>query len=226
LQNRVEARSPAVSSNGHGAGLRVAPAPSGRRRLPLAAVAVLAAVASALGFAAMYISAGSRQPVLAVGRTVPAGQVIQGEDLVVANVSPDPAIDPLPASARSEVVGRAAASDLVAGSLLTEAHLGSESLLAPGESVVGVALRGGQLPTSSLRRGDRVIVALTGAPDAVESGDTLGRRVGEARVWGVEPLGDSSGTMVISIVVPESDAPSLMGAAAAGRISLGLVPTS
>jgi hypothetical protein len=223
LQNRVETRSPAVSSNGHGAGLRVAPAPSGRRRLPLAAVAVLAAVASALGFAAMYISAGSRQPVLAVGRTVPAGQVIQGEDLVVANVSPDPAIDPLPASARSEVVGRAAASDLVAGSLLTEAHLGSESLLAPGESVVGVALRGGQLPTSSLRRGDRVIVALTGAPDAA---DSVGRRVGEAWVWEVEPLGDSSGTMVISIVVPESDAPSLMGAAAAGRISLGLVPTS
>jgi hypothetical protein len=223
LQNRVETRSPAVSSNGHGAGLRVAPAPSGRRRLPLAAVAVLAAVASALGFAAMYISAGSRQPVLAVGRTVPAGQVIQGEDLVVANVSPDPAIDPLPASARSEVVGRAAGSDLVAGSLLTEAHLGSESLLAPGESVVGVALRGGQLPTSSLRRGDRVIVALTGVPDAA---DSVGRRVGEARVWELEPLGDSSGTMVISIVVPESDAPSLMGAAAAGRISLGLVPTS
>ena len=226
MRNRtaLDSRPVPANSNGTGAGLRVTPTPAGRRRIPLGVLAVLAAVLSALGFAAMYLSAGSREPVLAIARTVPAGQVIQSEDLVVADVSADPAIDPVPADARSEVVGRAAASDLVQGSLLSRAHLGTESLLGEGESVVGVALRGAQLPTASLQRGDRVLVALTGDPATAE-GDPPGRRVGEARVWAAELLGDSSGTTVISLVVPEEDAPSLMGAAAAGRLSLALVPT-
>lgn len=210
------------------------PAPPVRRqrRWSLALVSVLVTLGSALAFALLWANAGDRRPVLAVSRTVPAGQVIEADDLTVVRVAADAGIRPVPAERRQEVVGATAAADLLPGTLLTDGHLGDESLIGDGEAVVGVAVQGGQLPVGNLRRGDRVRVVLTapaGSPaeaPGTGSGGTasLGQVVAEGRVFEVEPLADASSTVVVSLVVDEGQAPTIAGASAAKRVSLVLVP--
>jgi hypothetical protein len=201
-------------------------APAGRRRVSLVLVAVLVATGCALVFAVLWTSAGARRAVLAMAVTVPAGQVIQASDVAVVRVSTDPQLAPLPAAQRSRVIGRTATSDLVAGTLLTDAQLGDQSLLAEGEAVVGLALRGARLPTSRLRAGDRVRLVHTWLPEefpGVAQGGGLGRVVAEGRVFAVEPP-DASGIVVVSVRVDERIAPVIAGAAAADRISVMWVP--
>ncbi|MBW3643374.1 MAG: hypothetical protein KY447_10715 [Actinobacteria bacterium] len=211
------------------------PAPPVRRqrRWSLALVSVLVALGSALAFALLWANAGDRRPVLAVSRTVPAGQVIEADDLTVVRVAADAGIRPVPAERRQEVVGATAAADLLPGTLLTDAHLGDESLIGESEAVVGVAVEGGQLPVANLGRGDRVRVVLTApagspaeAPGGARGGApaSLGQVVAEGRVFEVEQLADASGTVVVSLVVDEELAPTIAGASAAKRVSLVLVP--
>lgn len=213
---------------------RTATPPARRqRRWSLALVSVLVTLGSALTFAILWANAGDRQPVLAVSKTVPAGQVIEAGDLTVVRVAADPGLRPLPVERRDEVVGKTAAADLVPGTLLTDGHLGDESLVGQGEAVVGVAVQGGQLPVGNLRRGDRVRVVLTspaGSPAEGSAGTggggtaSLGQVVAEGRVFEVEQLADASSTVVVSLVVPEERAPTIAGASAAERVSLVLVP--
>jgi hypothetical protein len=200
--------------------------PPGGRRLSLVLVAVMVAVGSALVFAVLWANAGARRPVLAMARTVPAGTVIQAADLAVVRVSADAQLVPLPATQRGQVVGRTAAVDLVAGTLVTQAQLGDAPLLAAGEAVVGLALRGARLPTPRLRTGDWVHVVHTAGID--ESSSTGGQAGGGqvlavARVFGVQPP-DPSGTVVVSVRVAEQAASMIADAAAVDRVSLVLVP--
>lgn len=203
-------------------------APVRRRRLPLTVVAVLVAAGSALVFALLWLNAGDRRAVLAVAGPVAAGQVIEASDVAVVRVSVDPQLAPLPASARTDVIGQTAAVDLVTGTLLTDAQVGAQSLLSAGQAVVGLALDGGQVPTPRLRTGDRVRVVATTLPGASTQDSTagdgaLGRVIADGEVFGVEPLADGAAGVLVSLVVDEDVAPEIAGAAAADRVSLVLV---
>ena len=199
--------------------------PQGRRRLPVVAVAALVAVGSALVFAVLWMNAGDRRAVMAVAAPVAAGEVLEAEDLTAVRVSADPQLSVIPASARQEVVGRRAAVDLVAGTLLTTAHLRSGSPVAAGRAVVGVALDAGRLPAARLQPGDRVQVVQTLPPtgDPAATGDgPLGRVIADAEVAAVH-AGDeavASGSALVTLDLAEGDAPQVAGAAAADRVSL------
>ncbi len=224
---------PPRATGGNGRALPAMAPPGGRRRRwSLALVAILVTVGSALAFAVLWSSAGDRRPVLAAARTVPAGQVIAADDLVVVRVSGDPSLDPLASERRDEVVGQTASFDLVAGSLLTEASVGEQTALAPGTAIVSVALTAGELPTSSLRQGDQVQIVFTqadaagaGGSDAgaSDAGSALGRLIGPGEVAAVEPLPDLGATRV-SLVVAEADVADVAGGEASDQISLALVP--
>jgi hypothetical protein len=211
----------------------VAPASMRRRRWPLALVAALVALGSALVFAVLWLNAGNRQPVLAIARPVPAGQVLSGDDLRVVRVSSDPGIEPIPASRRREVIGQTSTSGLVPGSLLTKGQLGgSVTLLGPGQAVVGVALKGGQLPTPNLKVGDQVLIVQTPPPgaasvtsDASGGASTQGSGfvLGSGRVFGIEKAEDGSGDVVASLSVAREIAAAVVGAGSAERVSLVLV---
>lgn len=220
LREKVEA-----STNGRGrpASLAIIP-PARRRRLSLAVLAVLMAVGSALVFAVLWMNAGDRRPVLAVVAPVAAGQAIEDADLGVVRVSVDPLLDPLPADARSEIVGQVAAVDVAAGTLLTAVQLGGDDALQPGQALVGLALRGGQVPTTA-QPGDRVEVIQTAPAGASADGspDGLGQVLAAGEVFAIESTGDAAGGVLVSLRVAEQDAPSVAGAAAADRVSLVLV---
>jgi Flp pilus assembly protein CpaB len=215
-------RTPPPDANG----LPLAPAPRRRRKWSLALVGTLVTVGCALAFAVLWMNAGDRQPVLAVAKAVPAGQVIESSDLRVIRVSTDPGLKPLRGDQLDRVVGLRAATDLVPGTLLTNDNVGQGDGLQAGEAVVGVALKPGQFP-SGLEPGDHVEIVRTTPPASSASDEgigSLGTVLDEARVLDVVQEDVTSGTRVVSLVVDEEVAAEVAGAASAELVSLVLVP--
>lgn len=216
-------REPAVrpSTDGQAAAAAIR-APGRRRRISLAVVALLVSAGAALTFAVLWSSAGERVPVLAVARPVAAGQVISAGDLVVVRVSVDPGLQPLPGASHGEVVGQRAAVGLVPGTLLVAGHLSARAPVGDEQAIVGLALRGGRLPSTALRPGDRVQVVLTDAPAAGTDGQavTWGRVLATGTVFGIEALDDATGGLRVSLLVDADVAAEIAGAGAADRVSL------
>lgn len=173
----------------------------------------------------LWLEAGDREPVLALTRTVPAGQAIEAGDLAVVRVSADPQLQLVGSDRREDVIGQTAAVDLVEGSLLTEGQLGDDAdLIAPGDAVVGVTLPEGEVPIGSLGVGDRVLVVRT-APQAAVGGDESQPTVlTEGRVFSVEQLDDATGTVRVSLVVDADVAPAVASANSVDEVRLALVP--
>ncbi|HEX6325718.1 MAG TPA: SAF domain-containing protein [Jiangellaceae bacterium] len=94
-----------------------------KRRGALVGVGLALVALGALAF--LYVSGqlSTAVPVIAVVNDVQRGAVIDDGDVGVASVVPDPALAPVPAHRIDEVVGLRAATDLVAGTLLTDSSV-------------------------------------------------------------------------------------------------------
>lgn len=210
---------PAFAPDG---GLRLAPAT--RRRSPAwIAGGVLLVLFCALAFAVTSTRLGTRQAVLAVTHDVPVGHVLTDSDLEVVRVSVDPNLHPILASGRAAMIGRPVAVPLVAGTLLTDAQLGTPSALPAGQAVIGVALKPGQFPPGLLA-GARVLLGDTSAA----AGDSVGGRVQTVAavvVGVVEPAADSGDpSTVVALQLAASAAPRLAAAGADGQVVIILLP--
>jgi hypothetical protein len=173
------------------------------------------------GLAAAWLTTvvGNTQPVLVLRADVDRGTVIESGDLTVARIGVDPAVTPVPDSQRDQVIGKRAASDLPAGSLLTPGSLTDQVIPAAGESLVGVTLTRAQLPARPVRAGDVVrIVSTPRAQDDPPAGEPA---VLEAVVVGSRVLADT-GQVVVDVRVPARDAADLAARAATGRVALVL----
>lgn len=174
-------------------------------------------------FAAGWVQAGHRQPVLVLARAVSAGQVLTPADLAVVRVSAAGPVTLLPASAESTVVGRPAAAGLPAGGLLTAGEVGSAAPAA-GQEVLGVAVKPGQYPPD-LSAGQVVDVLST--PAAASGGSVSGASgaalpVGTAVVLSVVQAA-AAGVTVVELQTSANAVPQVAAAAATGQISLATV---
>lgn len=219
---RADSRSTGNGRNGS----RLRPT-SRQRSMPWVAVGVLVVVGCALSFAVAATHLGSRQPVLAVAKTVPAGAVIRADSLEVVRVSTDSTLRPLPGSSLASVVGRTAAVPLAAGTLLTQSELGPSVGLVAGQAAVGVALKSGQYPPD-LAAGLTVRVVDVGS-GATPSGTTTGSGAlsGQTVVFSatVTSVGQpnasaAADTTVIGLLVPDAEADQVAALAAANRVAL------
>jgi hypothetical protein len=103
-------------------------------------------------------------------------------------------------------------------------------MVGPGEVVVGLALKPGQLPAGQLRPGDTVKaygVVTGGAAASGASGPGRGVLASSARVYEIGggdagSVGES--TVQVSIVVDDAEAGPLTQAASNGNVALVLVP--
>lgn len=172
-------------------------------------------VGFALAAVLWHMSSVDRDPVLALASDVARGAVVESSDLEVAYVGSDHDIAHLSEAERASVVGRVALADLEAGTLLTRGMLADEAAVASGEGVVGLALKAGQLPTSTLLPGDRVNVVAGEA----SSSEPL---VEAAEVFSVEALDGGDGRFV-ALQMPEGPANTVAAAAERGAIRLVLV---
>jgi len=235
------------SPNGHAAvpPPRLASLPRRRRPLLVLLAVCLVAAGGAVAFAAAS-SAGRRTAVLAVARPVSVGNPVGAADVTTARIPTDPALRPIPAQRRNSVIGQVAAVDLRPGTLLTADQLTAAGPPQRGQVVVGVLAKPGQLPARPLVAGDRVLAVSTatgtGGTTITDTGGTTITRSPTtngpgsaappaaggprpAEVLDVRSVGVSAdGVNVVDLLVAQPDGPGLAADAAAGRISLLLLP--
>ena len=209
-----------------GQGTASVPLRTRRRSGPLAAAGVLLVAGCALAFALTWLRAGDRTPVLAMSRTVAAGQVITAADLTTARVSADGQVNLIPSSQEAAVAGHVAATTLPAGSLLTAGDIGPAPPSA-GQAMLGVAVKAGQFPPD-LAAGDTVDVLATpaaGGSAGAGSSAQAALPVGRAIVVSVSPQPGTPGTVVVELEVSQDAMPQVAAAAAAGQVDLATVST-
>jgi hypothetical protein len=193
-------------------------------------------------FADLYANAGHRVPIVAVVQPVHQGQQISTTDLGEVEASISGSVHPIPYSAVGSVVGRDAAVALVPGSILTTGDVSNASRIPAGDAIVGIALKAGQLPSAGVVPGEQVMVIQTGLPgspaptfpsSSAISGSTSGQPssvgvlVPRAEVYDVASPGSTSGdssTQLVSLQVSEGQAPAVSVAAAAGEVSIVVIP--
>ena len=199
---------------------RVAP-PKGRRRPGLLALGIALVAVGALAAVWLVNSASQRLPVVAVVRDVPYGSVLTDADLGTANVSVDSTVQTIPASANSSIVGRVAATDLIAGSLLVRGQVTTVAPPGTGQVLVPVAVPVSRMPAGGLQAGDHLLVVDTPNPDASPSGvppPTIPATV--VRLGAT----DVNGVTVVDVTVATGDGPALAALTASGRIALVVQP--
>lgn len=190
-----------------------------QRRPVLIGLAVALIAVGALGAGAFVVSAGQKVAVLALAQPVARGQVIERADLVTANVAVDPALTPVPAEQLAEVVGRRAALDLARGSLLTREGVTDAPRPGAGQSLVGVALQPGQLPSERLLPGDQVRLVVTSAEGARDGAGLVSAT--EAEVVSVTGP-DEAGLTTVDVLTSAAEGPTLAARVATGRVVLVL----
>jgi len=192
-------------------------APRRARRPMVVAVGTILAVVSGLGAYTLVNDAGDRVAVLALAQNVPQGQTITSADLVVAQVAPDPALDPVPASDSAQVLGKAAAANLPRGTLLTRGSVQIGTSLTTGKSVVGILAKPGMIPTGELLTGAQVTVVSTpgqNAPKAATAPQTI-----NAVVVSVGAP-DANENSIVDLAVDPADGPTLASWASTGQVAI------
>ncbi|MFF3326956.1 SAF domain-containing protein [Streptomyces sp. NPDC002889] len=197
------------------------------RRWSVAALCIVLAVLAGLGAAAAVTSASDRTKVLAIARDVPAGQALTAADLMVAEVSADAALTPVPASQKASMVGKRPAVDLRKGGLLTTSQLAEGTGLGDDRQQVGVQVKRGQAPAGALAPGDKVLAVTTPA-----QGEQTSSKEAEAPPSTISAVvvtvsrPDASGNVVVNLAVATTDGPLLATRAAQGRIAIVREPRS
>lgn len=211
-------------------GLPRAPAiaPPGRRRRPRWAVVGVAVVVLGALVGAWLVSVSSdRVAVVGIAQPVAFGETIEAGDLRQVQALPDPGLEPVLYADVDAVIGRVAATDLVPGSLLTEAALAGEPVPGTGEELVPIALAASRLPATGLRPRDEVLLVPTAAePGQVGTDPAAGSGVGEEFTGTVLRVGEtgSTGLVVVDVLVEAGEGARLAQLAADGQIALVVLP--
>ncbi|GGM51773.1 SAF domain-containing protein [Dactylosporangium sucinum] len=187
----------------------------GRLGLALALMAVFALAAVAL-FG--YVS--RTQPYLALARDVPAGARLAAADLVTVHLNPDPGLAPVPQNRTQAVVGKYSFIPLLAGTLLSDGALVDKPFPAPGEQVVGLALKAGQMPSTPLRPGAAVLLVST--QDETAQGKPIEPAPSIPATVVHVIAGARDGSATVSVAVRDNDGPQVARLAAQGRLVLTL----
>jgi hypothetical protein len=165
------------------------PLSSGRRRLPELVLGIFLVAGCALGAVLLAQSGRERTPVLALRHEVQRGQVLTDDDIEEVRVGSDSDISYVKAGDDDQVVGRAALTDLAAGTLVTADQFAPQTeVLASGDGAVGLALEASEMPSVGLVPGDLVTV-ITEDP----TGSTTKVSAEAAQVVSIQELSASAG---------------------------------
>jgi len=203
-------------------GRRVPAPPRLRRRWGVFAAMAAVVCLGALGNVWLHQATTSASAVVAARSTIIRGQIINRADLVAVQIGVDPALRPVPASQLETLVGKRAALDVAAGSLLTGDDVTDKVIPARGESVVGVAVPVTLMPGTPLVAGDQIrVVATPGAQGEATPGAP--RSISASVVSTATSTDNGQGSLtIITVQVPDSDAAGLAAMAATGKIAIVL----
>ncbi len=179
-------------------------------------------IASVVAAIALYSHLGDRTDVLAVNRTVLAGEQLTAADLEVVSISSDDHLAFIGASDRGLVVGQYARVRLAADSLLVPESVQPTALVDPGRVLMSVEVPAGQIPVG-LREQSRLVLVVTPAGGSTDVDPVLVEATVAAVPRDLAEVvgGDDTRSMVaLSVEVPPAFV-SLVGSAAA--VSVGVL---
>lgn len=201
-------------------------------RMLLGLVLVVASVGGGLLF---WGSTRETVPVLVASRDLPAGHVIQSDDLAVARVRLEGGLASLaiPDGRLDEAVGRATAGPVHAGEMLVWPDLASGPVIGPDEVAITVPVEADAVYTG-LRPGDGVAVLATqdkGKPSS-QTVTLLDRAVVYAISLEPGPIAlgsrgqaeEERGLTNVTLLVPRSEAEEVAHAAVDWQITLAFLP--
>jgi uncharacterized membrane protein YgcG len=206
------------------AGRRLPSAP--RERKPaLAALAVVLVVGGALLAALLVVDAGHKAGAIEITQTVGQGQKIPLSAMQEVQVTSGSGLDYVPWNQASQVANAYAATMLPVGTLLTPQMTTSSDSLANGMTVIGLALKDGELP-DGLQVGDHI--------DIFATSDSTGRCPRPASNMlttnaVVMSIGNPSSATTgnaddVQVAVNPGDAGGVSCNAANNNVSVGIVP--
>lgn len=199
---------------------------SPRERKPaLAALAVVLVVGGALLAALLVVDAGHKAGAIEISQTVGQGQKIPLSAMQEVQITSGTGIDYVPWNEASQVARTYATTMLPAGTLLTPQMTTATNNLTKGMTVVGLALKDGELP-DGLQVGDHV--------DIYETSDSTGRcprppdnlLTTNAVVLNIEnPTSAGGGTTDdVQVAVNPPDAGGVSCNAANDNVGVGIIP--
>lgn len=210
------------------------PAPPRERKPALAALAVLLILVGALGATMLVLRAGDRVEVVKVTKDIEAGESVNKSNATSVMVADDAGINYVRWNQLDALSKLKAKSTIYTGTVVIGDMFAGKSTLPAGKASVGLALKEGQYP-ATIKSGDIVAAyrvgsdsgssGKSGSSGTSSSGNSL--IVSNARVSSRSEASNatvSTGNLSISLLVDQSDAPALTAAAAAGEVSVVLVP--
>ena len=199
--------------------------PKARRRWGLFAAMAALVCLGALGNVWLHQATTNAKQVVAARTTIERGSIITRDQLVTVQVGSDPALRSVPASALADLVGKRAAVDVAAGSLLTTDSTTDKQIPGTGHSLVGVGVMPAMMPGTKLMAGDRVRIVATpsqvGVPAATPGAPTSVAAVVVSTFTGTDTTGQGAQT-IITVDVPSGDAAQLAAMAASGKVAVVL----
>lgn len=192
--------------------------PKLRRRPMLIALSILLTALGALLGAWLLTSLSGTDSYVAVRADIERGQVIKETDLVRAELSSDPALDPVAWDQQGLIVGKYATYDMAKGSIVTRQSVAASISPQDGMTLVGLALVPGQTVTGELRTGQDVRVVLV--PASADSSSTRPPSY-QGKVAGSRMSEDGS-TKLVDVMVLNGIAPEVASAASRQEVSLVL----
>ena len=168
----------------------------------------------------IYARVADETSVVAVVTTVHRGSTVRAADLTTVNVSRAAGVQTVPAGQLSELVGRKAVFDLVAGSLLPVGSIADTVVPQTGRAVVGIRLVSGRAPAGEIPPGSPLrLVALPPAGAAPGFSDQYsGRAIISREISQVD--GADGASVIINVDVPADQAPVVALLAAQERLAV------
>ena len=188
-----------------------------RWRWPELTVGLMVVGLSAMGGLWLHARSVDRSPVLVLRADVARGEVLDRDDLRVAEINTDDELNVLSPDRVGEIEGRVAVMDLGSGTVVSLDQFSGGGLVAPGDGVVGLALDPGEYPTLTLQPGNIVRVVAMPEPGAVSPEPAV--LVEEAEVVDVAAVGGQD-RLFVSLVMPAGDADGVAAAGAEDRVRL------
>lgn len=181
-----------------------------RRSPKLIALGVLLVVLGGLGAAYLYTLNADHRAVIVMAADVRRGEVIEQSDLKVVEVPGDLGVDALGSDKFDVLVGQQALTDLPRGAFPSGAHVGDDPLPG-GQSLVGLRLPLGKLPSTDIPLGTTVRIVGLEAPaqNAAEAtgGKDFAEEVAVEAVTASAPrLLDDGATYVVDVRVADESA--------------------
>ena len=208
-------------------GSRRPPQVARERKPALAALALLLIVGGALGAAYLVLQNGHRVAAIEITQPLGAGERIPPGALREVDIAVSGGIGYVPWSQAGQVSQFYAASAIPPGTLLTSSMVAKVNGLATGKSVVGLALKDGQLP-DGLQAGDHV--NLYQVSDASQScpGEPGSLLASNAVVLGISapPTAASASAVDVRVALDPAAAGAVTCNAANSNVGVAVLPGS